>query len=816
MNITRKTKFKKGVALIFALFTIAVLFSIGTTVVALSLHDSKGTRTANYNEAALHAANWGIEAVINYMGQPGLRFGDKMANTTSQWQATKQETVRGGRYSFTTGRNLAVTKNGLGLNSSAIVVVETLDQNELASKYGLEYTPSTTLGEDRWNSECDSRLIRFQQPEGSVLSGDLRLDYGVRGDAYSTVEVVCTEFRYPKTNQPSQYQLLSVAKVFARNDSIPDNQKVPLATRVVEARVRESVASDFMHFIQNARSWDATGVDLGRDSTTPGASTARDSVFLPDDYFEAGRLRIDGYDADKNPEENDVKVYLNSLGVDGTLAFYSNTQVNNNRYIFQGDVTTMRTRDTFMRRNGSGTKVSKLDSVDGMFSGALRDGSKSLGLPQAKYYFDYAKEKANQGGKKACDFTIAGNNSRTNNDNVSDRKTVLKNYGKNGVGKYKGKCPDIAQALTKVSDGKGGFKTIGAAVPTFATVRVEIHGKNVRILKYNSAITSSDGSVGSDYIENITPGGRGFIPISEINNGVINVTGGNVEVVNVSGEFTAASANSFSTNYVNVDSGGDKSKSFLDGALTIVSNVNENRDSSLNYIGKSVPSDKPTKSGLYSDWARKFYDANPYENVPPFSEQQLKKAYPKANLGNSSLKTMWPTPANSAIEREGNVVLGSDMAYKSGNNTSSSLGIVAKNYILLNDKSALNKTGDRVNKLRVDAVLMSMDHSVQFDWNNLGANKSEVFESLKKTRKDNGNKDREFTLNGAIVSGFLDVEGDTAGRGYYNQNFRHDENLRYNLPPIFPRWDLGSFASRGVFGDFVIIAYEDKGAINDI
>lgn len=265
MNITRKTKFKRGVALIFALFTIAVLFSIGTTVVALSLHDSRGTRTANYNEAALHAANWGIEAVINYMGQPGYKFtGQTRDFFKSQWEATNKYTYGGGKYSYTTGRNLAEVSDGVGLNSSVEINVRTLKSNELAKDYGLDYSNGrTTLGEDKWNEKHDSRLVEFRQPSGSGISGDYRLNYGAKGDTYSTVKVVCTEFRYPNSNQPSQYQLLSVARVFARDDSVPDNKKVPLATRVVEARVRESVACDFMHFIQNARSWDATGVDLG-------------------------------------------------------------------------------------------------------------------------------------------------------------------------------------------------------------------------------------------------------------------------------------------------------------------------------------------------------------------------------------------------------------------------------------------------------------------------------------------------------------------------------------------------------------------------
>ena len=140
------------------------------------------------------------------------------------------------------------------------------------------------------------------------------------------------------------------------------------------------------------------------------------------------------------------------------------------------------------------------------------------------------------------------------------------------------------------------------------------------------------------------------------------------------------------------------------------------------------------------------------------------------------------------------------------------MGIVAKNYILLNDKS-LNSKGSKAKRdvLRVDAVLMSMDHSVQFDWNNMAANNAKLsggsktlYEELTSNRNisNSGKNARTFQLNGAIVSGFLDVEGDTNGRD--------------NLPPIFPRWKVGEFAERGVFGDWMITAYEDKGAISDL
>lgn len=851
MNITRRVKVKRGVALIFALFTIAVLFSIGTTVVALSLHDSRTTRVVNYNEAALHAANWGIEAAINYMGQPGIGFNPNtfsIAATTrrSQWVNTKAYTYNGGNYNYPYGRQLVVTKNisnsKTALNNAVWVEVSSLDSNTLKNEYGLEYDTTKTLGEDKWCANyagtdlaagggtgnnrdgSDSRLISFINPANGE---NYRLNYGLKGDNYAEVEVVCTEYRYPHSNQPSQYQLLSVARVFA-NDGV-SRDKVPLATRVVDARVRESMACDFMHFIQNARSWDALGVNLGQSNsdydrkTEAGREIARSSVFLPEGYIESGRLRVDGYGNASNadPEDNPVKKYLNDRGFDGKLGFFSsNSSFDSSKYTFQGDVTTARSSKDYEYKRGKGKDTQKLSNVNGIFSGSLRDGTPSLGLPQAENYFEYAtaksKDHTGNNNTKTINISIAANNN-VNTD--SSYNYVKSHYGKNG----NGKCPDIAQSMTKVSNGKGGFKSIGSAVPTFATVRVEICGDKARIVKYNSAMTNSDGTINDSYVEDLTPkySGSNTIDISKINNGVINVTGGNVEVVNV--KSFAGKDKGLSTNYIDVQ---NNSKECLDGALTIVSNVNEARDISLNNVGSSNP--KVGNSALYSDVARDFYDKNPYVNIPPFSQKQL-------GIGSSTAKSIWPTPQSSSLEREGNVILASDIAYKSSSNSSPSLGIVAKNYILLNDKS-LNSKGNSLDRLegklkrdvlRVDAVLMSMDHSVQFDWNNMAANNAKfgnksdaktLYEELISNRNiyNSGKNARTFKLNGAIVSGFLDVEGDTNGRGYYVQSFKHDENLRYNLPPIFPRWKVGEFAERGVFGDWMITAYEDKGAISDL
>ena len=106
---------------------------------------------------------------------------------------------------------------------------------------------------------------------------------------------------------------------------------------------------------------------------------------------------------------------------------------------------------------------------------------------------------------------------------------------------------------------------------------------------------------------------------------------------------------------------------------------------------------------------------------------------------------------------------------------------------------------------------MCIDHSLQFDWRNKSGNPlhNKLYEEDLKGNGDK-TKGRKIVLNGAIVGGFLDAEGDTFGRGYYTQSFKHDDNLLQNPPPNVPQWDV----TKKSLKNFAILSYEDRGAIN--
>lgn len=857
MNIPKKSKKSKGVALVFALFTIALLFSISTTVVAMSLSHSRDTKVVNYNDAALHAANWGIEAAMNYMGQPGVNYtansGSNLTNINrvSQWVDTKYNNL-----GLAYGRHLRVLPAGTtnhAVNNEVNVSVNSLATDTM-KKYGLAYKNGDTLGEDGWTSSYSGSDKYFHSRSGSdtreivfsdASSGNEYCIYYKDG-TYARVRVACTEMRYPVSNQPSKYQLVALAKVCRPKGASPKSDDPVMATRIVEANIRESMACDFMHFIQNARSWDAQGVDLGEKTTlgAAAASKARQAVFLPEGYMERGKLRVDGYDKTRNPENNALKMFLNKLGVDGTLGFlYESGSVSANKYSFESDVTTMRSSSTYTKKQRGGS-ASALNGQLGMFSGALNDGSQSLGLPNDPEYFKNARATArnrnSKTGQRIADISVGASN------NASSVATYKK-WHDPAYSWPNHKCPDIAQGMSAQKNPSGTSEYMKSAVPTFATVRVELCGDQVKILKYNGATADKYGNIPERYIENVTPlvtsSAPGFTArcnVKDITNGIISVTGGNVEVVNVK----SFNDRGLSNDYVSDSDSGENG--WLSSALTVVANVDQARDNSLN--------NQPGGSALYSDTARRVYDnidkipvTDPNILVPPYSQAQINilnelegkdlSSYSQAQLAalgtriknagsNENDKCIWPTPKTSATEREGNVVIGSDLLYGTKSNTSATLGIVAKNFLLLNDKSGAKRSGYKnvagvetknLKELRVDGVLMSTDHSLQYDWNNLACNSKDVIAEMNKSKKDYPSMQyRKFTLNGSIVSGFLDVEGDSYGRGYYTQNFNHDENLRYKLPPSFPRWDVSSCVMRGVFMDWLVLDYKDRGAINDL
>lgn len=650
MRMGCRRRHPRGVALVFALFTIAILITMSATVVALAIRHGRAGTSTNDAEAALHAANWGLEATINYMGVGGPA-------PTGNWQARAS--------GYTDSYHLAPTSGKQALGGLVMVRVTVRDDLRPAGA-----------------SAGDTRLVQFFDATNTN-----EYEMLINGPNQAKVSVLVTEYRI--SGQPSHYQVTSTAQVIDSSDAI-------LATRVVEARIREQSALDFMHFIQNAKAWDVSGVN-------PGSANARDIVGIPEGYAEKGKMRVDGGGA--------------VPGTAGTLKFYGKG-AGTSRWNFSGEVTMSGNKGSLQFTDPTADK-----DLNTIFNGGLKPGEKSLGLPQQNGYMDYARGKAT-----TCSYSIGGNGATAYTDTNTNPAYV----------------PDVMK-----SPGND-------ARPSFAKVVVTLDGANVKIEKVNPARPGRTQTLYSGAADGIA-------------NGIVAVQGGNVEVQSAK-------------------DGAGNPKPFL-GNLTIVSDDNAGRAQPLDG-SKSYPQNNGT---IYADAARTFFDANPHL-PPPYTERQIFGAT------GSSTRYVWPPPP-ARVEREGNTMITSDIQYGNTGTKPPTLGIVSQNFVLLNDRQ-----GD--NNLRVDAVLMSMDHSVQFDWDNMAQNSNHsnlIAQGVTRT----------FQLNGAVIGGFLDVEGDAARRGYFNQSFTHDENLRFQLPPSFPKWDrTSSQAPSGVAYNWVLMNYVDKGTVN--
>ncbi|MFP4498483.1 MAG: hypothetical protein ACLFQV_09765, partial [Vulcanimicrobiota bacterium] len=163
---------------------------------------------------------------------------------------------------------------------------------------------------------------------------------------------------------------------------------------------------------------------------------------------------------------------------------------------------------------------------------------------------------------------------------------------------------------------------------------------------------------------------------------------------------------------------------------------------------------------------------------------------------------------------EGNAIIGSDIEY---DNNEACLGVVAKNWVLLNPDEMKNHDPnvgvptDDDKTLDVRAVLMSFDHSIQLDDENL-AHKSSHYKDADFKDIYDPPKNMTFNFEGSMISEFSDVEGKTDGTGYTKQNFSWDSNLKHVLPPSFPTWDFVQIGQNNPAAllEFVVLSYDDN------
>ncbi len=804
---------RKGVALVFALFTAALLMSMSATVVALSISHAREGADVDYMQAAIHACNWATEATLNYVAadsawnflppadNPNARFRNPYT-----WQ-----------YRLRTG---SVGPVQLGPNQVFPRVIELSD--EQADEYGTFRSTSAT--------RPPAYLIRLWDIDQPLLfysaSGNDGLnerDVNEAGSRFAVTEVTFVQDRFTAPGQCPKYQLLAFARIYDMsalsqvtrvvNGGEVGPNRYPseglLATRITETWVREETASDFSHLIQNGRSWDAQGINLdgtgglfekvqnqgryagGVDQLMNGLW----NVGFPDGYEEHGKLRIDGGTRMDTIKSGEV--------IDGSAQFFNE---NNEGFANFYDEMTQQENSSSIRCTGQ-TNNGYLGTLMG---NGLQDEQDPIGLPQSgensnydangqKIYMSYSDRETYQSFAReqatTCNYTVGGN---VNGSSKYARGVYVNELPPNGEAPdvySKGSSEDMRPCFAKYVVLLGDLSKSASSITVSDLKSLSNGGSASNPLIRNSGNASDHVTIlkVNELAGRVQTMFQG--PSSNIENGVISVQGGNVEVCGP------------------VDSDKDNPSGFT-GNITIVADVESSREDSLNYYNDARGMRCKDGSSIYSDTARKYYETHSDE-APPYRLSTLRAAGGRIAEGveaeySSSVSGdayVWPTPTSEAIEREGNVFITSDLNCAStADGSRGCIGIVAKNYISLNDKQAGEKNVyDRVNgrnkyksqDLNVEAMLTSFDHTVQFDWTNDANNPN--WSTL-----ETGAENRKFTLKGCVVSSCLDVEGSAEGMGYINQEENSNSTIDGN-PPYYPISDIGL--------NWYVVKFIDRGSL---
>ena len=821
--IIRKVK-QKGVALVFALFTALLLMTLSITVVGLSIRHARVGGEADYVQEALHAADWYVGATLEYLHSEGA------LNTTQKYRYANPYTDD---TRIVTGEH---TDGVLGRDDVTASVIK-LNDNQ-AQEYGLV------------GGSIDAHLIRFGSSEPLVYFPHTGAQPGAGFDSTSDRFAVCDvtvekipaqSGKYGTEGQPGYYHLCIISRVYEASawsavkrvkeiglDSYPTEGL--LATRMIEVKARTENVLDYLHIIQDGRSWRANGLNLdGKDGLfeqfmDPTVSGERALQILqngllncgfPEGYTERGKLRIDG---GTRMASSDTKVINNKATIiDGSAQFF-NTK-SSGFASFLGELTQNRSMNTMSFNNGEGSK-----HMGDVCSGGLNDSAGSIGLPSSGENSNYVpidEKDRISGGFEKCESV--GRSTGVKDDlyrykSYADRDTYqsfARDKAKDSAKDLGGKTEcayDIGGHIGTVNSASSGVwknklppsgKT-AAAVPDVYT---NGDSQDVRPSFAKIVVTLGEGDQLTISKENAKAGRSVQLykgSASKIKNGIISVNGGNVEVRS-------------ETN------GAGKAKKFT-GDITIVADVEADREDSLAYFGDAKGKKCTSGKSIYSDAARLYANDNP-EKVPPFSVKEVRqyaeaKAKESAEWGSkykdaslvskNDSAVVWPTPSSEATEREGNVYITGDIACgDTGDGKRGSVGIVAKNYVALNDKTVKEKdnglnTGSK-QTMSVEAMLFSFDKSVQFDWTNDAGNTDANFKALQR----NADK-RTFNLVGSVVSSNLDIEGSAEGVGYLIQNERSNSSLS-NPPPFIPAYSEDANLKGG---RWVIISTLDRGSRN--
>ncbi|MBX3165862.1 MAG: hypothetical protein KF760_00565 [Candidatus Eremiobacteraeota bacterium] len=763
MKLPKGLRRRKGVALILALLTTVILVTLSLAFMSLSLSEARTSRSYGYEETSVQAASYGLEYALTYMGR-GTVPGQSIWEWKRWPNPGNNPSLNFGFYNVLAEQTGPVTV-GQEIPSAPdqriAAIVTKLPQDTLLRAF----IPANLPQADKDQLELDLRRI-------SIVDQNLKPRLiQLNSDLAFTCDVVVEPILLSRGQGRHDYRLISTARVYALANGAEVNVNAPVASRVVEARVKES-SFDYAHFIANGRTWNVNGYTPGTTPSNANGTDLADYVVIPKDYVEQGPMRVDGQDVDSSPAgsiERHVKEQA------GNLRFLANSAENGPKFshkltinqpanVYPDDVT---------------------DSTMSGFTAGFVPRSARIGIP------DFRQEDM----KLAAKLVVKDSDQ---SGLIEIPTAAIPGARGSALAAPKSSDPTnpFYDGTEVVTDSDGNTRTVNVPVdfrPRFPNVEIVLNKDQIQI----QTRSTLDGSITDSRT----------IKQDQLQSGLIYVQGGNVVVKT------------------------DPTNKFQ-GKLSIVAGEDPNRDG-FTPNDSSIYSEAARGyfTALKNEWDQtvlttglKPADVGRYP-TPPYTIAQLNEGrtrfgadvVPPVESGMPSGQLLWPAPpverdqlgnkVRYTTEREGNVVIADDVKYneKSGNQ----LGLFAQNFVLLNDNTPKDPvTGEE--KLTIDAVLVSKERTVSLDWDNTGRQPAASWKELMAPRAA-GQPQRQIAINGSVIGEYIDVEGDQLGRGYKNQEFKYDLSLRNANPPFMPRPDLAALP--GGFR-FMILHYLDRGSLS--
>lgn len=816
-------KSQRGVAIIIILYSIVIFLSLGVTFIGDAINKSRSLQGSKDAQLALSMANAGISYTMNYLGN--LNHWDtptrlvEQANYLYPPDAPPSSTIR-----VTLQRDPATPPYPAPASSIWYrLTLATADQ----------LLPGTIAPGKRGSFEVYILLARrngFDEFGNNPVTGSTDSIFGLN---YVTLQ--------------------------STGSARSENGSFTYATRVAEARVRRDIKYPTAYY-QNWRAWDLPGnMPPGQYFGNPTKDDNMANAAGVGDNFKLDGIAMA---AAGSPYANQTAGGINVFDLNGNPN-------DNSKFLGTTDITYTQQQQSALVPSGD---------TNAVFTGkTTRYGSNLLGFPkpfgaandpQGKYaptYMlkAYTTASANttvSGAVRGTAFKV----SSTNNGTVTlgggtprdvefiDESASLpkdRNYRKPGLAFF-----DVTyNANGTVTVDKRGFYSqkslpgfpVNINPSTLTSNVLYFHGGNVRV--HNA--TGNSGGLRDNGLTLVVNQGEGFY-----SSGGSDITPPELTdaVRYNSYSNTSTDVKYFDKDGVVQTKGGSHQNSYADGNYVSVRWIGDYD------TGYPDPSDPNYGRTIYTEMPRPKPPTGkkPAPAMPKyiggkwwFPDPKLDRdhATDTATSGTDTYKDdSEEVYANATAYEfsEGNTTITGDTTYTDSQTGGNGmlLGIVTRNYILMNDFSANAKSADSEGyySTKFRGMVVSTNHGVQWEGNTAANGLDPAGYSTNQlpsrslnnqdqwlTNFDTGGaqwvginsllaskgKKWKLKVTGSMISPFIDVDSDVSNNGYAYQEIKADPSTPNGLPPAIPEWTFSSFRNLGYIAFYNVLSYTDKGSL---